>query len=147
MNDLRDLYQQLIIDHNQHPRNFGVLAGANRTAQGHNPLCGDQFNLTARLEGDVITDIKFEGAGCAISKASASIMTTVVKGLTDQGAREVLDRFHLMVTTGEVDTEAMGKLAALADVYKYPARVKCAMLAWRTLAASLDQQAALASTE
>ncbi len=147
MNDLRDLYQQLIIDHNQNPRNFGVLEGANRTAKGHNPLCGDRLNLTALLDGDVITDLKFEGDGCAISKASASIMTTVVKGMTDEEARAVLDRFHRMVTTGEVDTDAMGKLAALADVYKYPARVKCAMLAWRTLAASLDQQAAPASTE
>lgn len=147
MNDLRDLYRQLILDHNQSPRNFGVLEGANRSAQGYNPLCGDEINVSAMLEGATIKAIKFEGAGCAISKASASIMTTVVKGKTVPEAREIMERFHRMATTGELDEQEMGKLAALADIYKYPARVKCAMLAWRTLSASLEQQDTPVSTE
>ncbi|MCH7520162.1 MAG: SUF system NifU family Fe-S cluster assembly protein [Candidatus Marinimicrobia bacterium] len=147
MNDLRDLYQQLILDHNKSPRNFGVLEGANRSAQGYNPLCGDEINVSALLGSDIIEAIKFEGAGCAISKASASIMTTVVKGKTVQEARVIIERFHRMATTGEMNGQDMGKLAALADIHKYPARVKCAMLAWRTLSASLEQQPTLVSTE
>ena len=147
MNDLRDLYQQLILDHNQSPRNFGVLEGANRSARGYNPLCGDEINVSAVLGSDIIKAIKFEGAGCAISKASASIMTTVVKGKTVPEARKVIERFHRMATTGEMNGQDMGKLAALADIHKYPARVKCAMLAWRTLSASLEQQHTPVSTE
>ncbi len=147
MNDLRDLYRQLILDHNQSPRNFGTLEGANRSAQGYNPLCGDEINVSAVLEGETVKAIKFEGAGCAISKASASIMTTVVQGKTVEEAREIIERFHRMATTGELDAQEMGKLAALADIHKYPARVKCAMLAWRTLSASLEQQDTSVSTE
>lgn len=147
MNDLQDLYRQLILDHNQSPRNFGVLDGANRSAQGYNPLCGDEINVSAVVEDDIINAIKFEGAGCAISKASASIMTTVVKGKAVQEAQEIFERFHRMATTGEMNGQDMGKLAALADIHKYPARVKCAMLAWRTLAASLEQQPTPVSTE
>lgn len=147
MNDLRDLYQQLILDHNKSPRNFGVLEGANRSAQGYNPLCGDEINVSAVVEDDIINAIKFEGAGCAISKASASIMTTVVKGKAVQEVQDIFERFHRMATTGEMNGQDMGKLAALADIHKYPARVKCAMLAWRTLSASLEQQPTLVSTE
>lgn len=147
MNDLQDLYRQLILDHNQSPRNFGVLDGANRSAQGYNPLCGDEINVSAVVEDDIINAIKFEGAGCAISKASASIMTTVVKGKAVQEVQDIFERFHRMATTGEMNGQDMGKLAALADIHKYPARVKCAMLAWRTLAASLEQQPTPVSTE
>ena len=147
MDDLRELYQQLILDHNQNPRNFREIKGADRTAHGHNPLCGDDIDLYLTLENDVIRDIGFLGSGCAISKASASIMTTVLKGKTKAEALELLEHFHLMATTGEVDEAKMGKLAALADVYKFPIRVKCAMLAWRTLEASLEEQPETITTE
>lgn len=147
MNDLRDLYQQLILDHHQHPRNFGVLAEANRSADGNNPLCGDQLHLSVLVEDGTVKDIKFEGSGCAIFKASASIMTTVVKGKSTAEVQDLFDAFHHMATTGEADPDKMGKLAALADVYKYPIRVKCAMLAWRTLTASLENEPAAVSTE
>lgn len=145
--DLRDLYQQLILDHNQNPRNFGPLEDSNRNAKGHNPLCGDLIDITARVANDTIEDIHFEGSGCAISKASASIMTTLLKGKSPAEAKALLNKFHKMATTGEMDPDDMGKLAALADVYKYPARVKCAMLAWRTMAASLEGNDEPVSTE
>ncbi len=147
MTDLRDLYQQLILDHNQHPRNFGVLEGAGLRAQGNNPLCGDQLDLYLELGEDRIKDISFEGSGCAIFKSSTSIMTTVVKGKTRAEALEVFERFHRMATTGEMDSAEMGKLAALANVHKYPVRVKCALLAWRTLEAALQEQGEIVSTE
>jgi nitrogen fixation NifU-like protein len=147
MSDLRELYQQLILDHNQHPRNFQEPEGANHKAHGHNPLCGDRIDIFLKLEDDVVRDIGFQGSGCAISKASASIMTTVLKGKTKAEALELLESFLHMATTGEVNTEKLGKLAALADVYKYPVRVKCAMLAWRTLEASLGEEAETISTE
>ena len=147
MDDLRDLYQQLILDHNQNPRNFRTVSGANCSAHGHNPLCGDEIEVTLLLEDDVVKDIGFQGSGCAISKASASIMTTVLKGKTRAEALELLDRFHHLATTGEGDAEQLGKLAALADVYKYPVRVKCAMLPWRTLEASLAAESDTVSTE
>jgi len=147
MYDLRDLYQQLILDHNQNPRNFREIKDADRTAHGHNPLCGDDIDLYLNLEGDVIRDIGFLGSGCAISKASASIMTTVLKGKTRAEARELLEQFHRMATTGEGDPDKLGKLAALADVYKFPIRVKCAMLAWRTLEAGLEERPDTITTE
>ncbi|UCD38597.1 MAG: SUF system NifU family Fe-S cluster assembly protein [Fidelibacterota bacterium] len=147
MNDLRELYQQLILDHNQNPRNFRAIEDASHQAHGHNPLCGDEIVLTLKLEDNVVLDIGFQGSGCAISKASASIMTTVLKGKTRAEALNLLEHFHRMATTGEVDEPKLGKLAALADVYKYPVRVKCAMLAWRTLEASLEEQPTTVSTE
>ncbi len=147
MTDLRDLYQQLILDHNQHPRNFGVLEGAGSTAKGDNPLCGDQLDLYLELEEDRIKDISFVGSGCAIFKSSTSIMTTVVKGKTRAEALEIFERFHRLATTGEMDSAEMGKLAALASVHKYPVRVKCALLAWRTLEAALQEQGEIVSTE
>jgi len=147
MYDLRDLYQQLILDHNQNPRNFREIKDADRTAHGHNPLCGDDIDLYLNLEDDVIRDIGFLGSGCAISKASASIMTTVLKGKTRAEARELLEQFHRMATTGEGDPDKLGKLAALADVYKFPIRVKCAMLAWRTLEAGLEERPDTITTE
>ncbi len=147
MDDLRELYQQLILDHNQNPRNFREIKDADRTAHGHNPLCGDDIDLYLTLDGDVIRDVGFLGSGCAISKASASLMTTVLKGKTKAEALDLLERFHLMATTGEGDPDKLGKLAALADVYKFPVRVKCAMLAWRTLETSLEEQPETVTTE
>ncbi len=147
MDDLRELYQQLILDHNQNPRNFREIKDADRTAHGHNPLCGDDIDLYLTLDGDVIRDVGFLGSGCAISKASASLMTTVLKGKTKAEARKLLEDFHRMATTGEGDPNKLGKLAALADVYRFPVRVKCAMLAWRTLEASLEEQPETVTTE
>ena len=147
MNDMRDLYQQLILDHSKSPRNKGVLENPSGRAVGHNPLCGDRIEVALRLDGDTITEIKFEGSGCAISQASASIMTTVLKGITTDSAQELFENFHQMLTGGGGDKEQLGKLVALADVYKFPVRVKCAMLPWRTLEASLDSQPTMITTE
>ena len=147
MNDLRDLYQQLILDHNQHPKNFGRLEHPTHVNHGYNPLCGDKLDLYLEIEDDQVKDIRFDGSGCAISKSSASIMTTVIKGKSRTAAIEIFDQFQTMATTGEIGEGMHGKLAALADVYKYPARVKCAMLAWRTLAASLQENSEIVSTE
>lgn len=143
MTDLRDLYQQVILDHNRSPRNFRVLEDANRTAEGANPLCGDRLTLYVRVEDDVIQAVAFQGAGCAISQASASLMTSHVKGKTTAEALQAFHAFHDMVTssaTSEVDAGALGKLAALAGVRQYPARVKCANLSWHTLHAALTER-------
>jgi len=143
MSELTDLYQEVILDHNRRPRNFGPLAEATRTANGHNPLCGDRLRLYLRLDGDRIGDISFEGSGCAISKASASLMTEAVKGRQIADAMDLFERFHQVVTTPmdqPVDDAAVGKLAALAGVREFPARVKCASLAWHTLKAALEGQ-------
>jgi nitrogen fixation NifU-like protein len=141
MSDLSDLYQEVILDHNRRPRNFGALANATRIANGHNPLCGDRLKLYLRLDGDRIADIAFEGSGCAISKASASLMTDAVKGRPIADAITLFDRFHQVVTTPidqPIDEAAVGKLAVLAGVREYPVRVKCASLPWHTLKAALD---------
>jgi nitrogen fixation NifU-like protein len=141
MSDLTDLYQEVILDHNRRPRNFGALPDATRVANGHNPLCGDRLKLYLRLEGDRIETIAFEGSGCAISKASASLMTDAVKGQSVPDALALFDRFHQVVTTPmdqPVDEASVGKLAVLAGVREYPARVKCASLAWHTLKAALE---------
>lgn len=140
MTDLRELYQQVILEHCRHPRNFKELENANRTAEGYNPLCGDQLTLYVRLEGDKIVDISFKGSGCAISKASASLMTGAVKGKTLAEAEELFGRFHDMVTSGHdaaIDEDAVGKLAVLGGVREFPVRVKCATLAWHTLQSAL----------
>ena len=147
MNDLRELYQQLILDHNQSPKNFGRLDDPTHVGHGHNPLCGDKLDLYLQIEDDLVKDIRFNGTGCAISKSSASIMTTVIKGKSRAEAMGIFDEFHTMATTGEISERMQGKLAALADVYKYPARVKCAMLSWRTLASSLQEDGEIVSTE
>ena len=147
MNDLRDLYQQLILDHNQHPKNFGKLDHPTHIGHGHNPLCGDKLDLYLEIEDDRVKEISFDGSGCAISKSSTSIMTTVIKGKSRAEALTIFEHFHTMATTGEMSEDMQGKLAALADVYKYPARVKCAMLSWRTLAASLEDAHETVSTE
>ena len=139
MSDLNDLYQEVILDHNKRPRNFRTIAGASHRADGHNPLCGDRLSLYVQVSGGSITDVAFQGAGCAISKASASLMTDAVKGQSLAAARDLFDRFHRMVTTPpDQAVEDMGKLAVLAGVREFPVRVKCASLAWHTLKAALD---------
>lgn len=139
MSELTDLYQEVILDHNRCPRNFHALANASHQAEGYNPLCGDRLTLYLKLDGDLISDAAFEGAGCAISKASASLMTDAIKGRTVPDARLLFDRFHRMVTTPMEDgVEDMGKLSALAGVREFPVRVKCASLAWHTFKAALD---------
>ena len=132
--DLRDLYQEVILDHNRKPRNFGKLEDANRKAEGHNPLCGDRLTVYMDLEGDRIRDIKFEGSGCAISKASASMMTSELKGKSVEEAEKTFHRFHRMVTeSDDADVESLGKLAAFSGVREFPVRVKCASLPWHTM--------------
>ncbi|MFQ6676087.1 MAG: Fe-S cluster assembly sulfur transfer protein SufU [Fidelibacterota bacterium] len=145
--DLRDLYQDMILDHNRNPRNFGPLEGANRRSEGFNPLCGDKITVYLHLDGDVIRDIHFDGSGCAISKASASIMTTVLKGKSISQAEELFREFHEMVTEGNRKPPSETKLAVLAGVRKYPVRVKCATLAWHTMKNSLRGKEEVVSTE
>ncbi len=151
MTDLRDLYQQIILDHNRSPRNFRAVPDANHSAEGNNPLCGDVITIMIRLEDDVISDIGFQGSGCAISQASASLMTQAVKGKTRQEAERLFHAFHSMVT-GEAegagpDRDTLGKLAALGGVRQFPARVKCANLPWHTLHAALQASPKPVSTE
>ena len=141
MSELDELYQEVILDHNRSPRNFRTMAQANRKAQGYNPLCGDQVTVYLQLEGGVIKDISFQGSGCAISKASASMMTDAVKGKSIAEAQALFDRFHRMVTTPlEQPVEDLGKLSALAGVREFPVRVKCASLAWHTLKAAMANE-------
>jgi nitrogen fixation NifU-like protein len=136
--ELNDLYRDVILDHNRRPRNFGGLEPADATVEGFNPMCGDRLTVRLRLADDTISDIRFEGQGCAISTASASLMTEAVKGKTRAEALQLFDRVHQLLTddaaTGE---EELGKLAALSGVREYPARVKCASLCWHTLASAL----------
>ena len=146
MSDLRDLYQEVILDHNRTPRNFGRLENANRESEGHNPLCGDRVKVFLHVEDGRIEDIAFQGSGCAISTASASLMTEALKGLTVREAREVFQGFHELVTTGG-DPENLGKLAVFSGVREYPIRVKCATLAWHAVQAALDQQDHPVTTE
>jgi nitrogen fixation NifU-like protein len=150
MADLSDLYQQIIIEHNRSPRNFKVLPDATGTAEGDNPLCGDRIIVYVKLDGDSVADIGFQGKGCAISQASASLMTGAVKGKPVAEAERLFQAFHAMVTsdpTKTPDTSALGKLAAFAGVRQFPARVKCANLAWHTLHAILARSAESVSTE
>jgi nitrogen fixation NifU-like protein len=146
--NLKDLYRDVILDHNRSPRNFGRLVPANAEAAGHNPLCGDKLNLTARLQGDRLEDLRFEGQGCAISTASASLMTEVVKGRTRQEIAELYDEVHELLTdTSHAPKRDLGKLMALAGIAEFPARVKCASLCWHTLNAALSREPAPVSTE
>lgn len=150
MSELTDLYQEVILDHNRRPRNFGPLAGATRTAEGYNPLCGDRLTLYVRIEGDRLTGVSFEGSGCAISKASASLMTDAVKGHTIDEVTLLFDRVHEMLTTPidqPVNDAAVGKLAVLSGVREFPTRVKCASLAWHTLKSALVASSEIAKTE
>jgi nitrogen fixation NifU-like protein len=144
--DLTDLYQQLILDHSRSPRNFRVLPDANRTARGSNPICGDNYILYAKMDGEVVKDISFQGSGCAISKASASLLTERLKGRTITEAKRLFDKVHDMVTTGNYDGD-VGKLAALAGVHKFPVRVKCAILPWHALMAAVEGRGETVSTE
>ena len=141
MSDLNDLYQEVILDHNRRPRNFHALADPSHTAEGYNPLCGDRLTLYLKLDAGVVADVSFEGAGCAISKASASLKTHAGKGKTIGEAQALFDRFHRMVTTPpEEPVEDLGKLSALAGVREFPVRVKCASLAWHTLKAAMANE-------
>lgn len=150
MSDLRELYQEVILDHNKRPRNLRKLEGANRKAEGYNPLCGDKVVIYLKLDGDVVRDVTFEGTGCAISTASASMMTESLKGKTVDQVRSLFAGFHDFVT-GNADApsgaEAIGKLAAFGGVCEFPIRVKCATLPWHTLRAALDGSAGSVSTE
>jgi len=150
MADLTDLYQQIIIEHNRSPRNFKKLSAPNRRALGDNPLCGDKITLEVQLDGEVISDIGFQGSGCAISQASASLMTSAVQGKTKQEAEALFRRVHEMLTsatTVPVEPSSVGKLAALAGVRQFPMRVKCASLSWHTLHAALQAAATPITTE
>jgi nitrogen fixation NifU-like protein len=147
---IRDLYQEVVFDHNRNPRNFRVIPGASRKIEGFNPLCGDRITLYVRINDGLIEDVSFQGSGCAISTASASLMTEIVKGKTEQEAEHLFELFH-RITTGKngeaVNLEDLGKLAVLAGVRAYPARVKCATLAWHSLQAALKNEAETVSTE
>ncbi len=147
--ELRDLYQEVIFDHNRNPRNFRIIDPSDRKVEGFNPLCGDRLTLFLQMAGDVISDASFQGSGCAISTASVSLMTEIIKGKTIAEAEALFKLFHEMTTGKEehIDLEAMGKLAVLAGVREYPARVKCATLAWHTLDAALKNAAESVSTE
>ena len=150
MLDLRELYQQVILDHNRSPRNFRQIDAPDRVASGDNPLCGDNIKVFVKLDGDVIQDVSFHGSGCAISQASASLMTTSVIGKTTAEAEELFNNFHAMVAGDarqEVSRAGLGKLAAFAGVREFPARVKCANLAWHTLHAALREETDPVSTE
>ena len=149
MADLRDLYQEIILEHSKQPRNYRALPSAQHRAEGYNPLCGDRFTVYVNLEGDTIRDATFEGSGCAISKASASMMTQALKGKSRADAEKLFENFHKLVTGhGESNgTENLGKLAAFSGVSEFPVRVKCATLAWHTLQAALKGQQDTVSTE
>jgi nitrogen fixation NifU-like protein len=149
MSDLSDLYQEILLEHNSKPRNFRKLEDATVQADGYNPLCGDQYSLYLKLDDDVITDIGFQGAGCAISKASASMLTQRVKGMTVEEAEEIFNQFHKMLTEpgAEVDYDMLEDLETLSGVSEYPTRIKCAILVWHTLRAALQGQEDVVTTE
>jgi nitrogen fixation NifU-like protein len=149
MSELSDLYQEVILDHNKNPRNFREIENADKTADGHNPLCGDALKVYLAMDNDTVKDVAFKGSGCAISKASASMMTQIVKGKTREEAEVLFDEFHRMVTGAldiETDENNLGKLKIFAGVLEFPARVKCASLSWHTLHAALNNEAEV-STE
>ncbi len=151
MSDLRELYQQVILDHNQNPKNFKKIEPATHFAEGYNPLCGDRIDIYLKVENGKIVDIGFQGSGCAISKASASVMTSEVKGKTVEEARELFEKFHKLIT-GELNEEEdnfekLGKIAVFSGVKQFPTRVKCAALAWHTLLAALKGKQKQVTTE
>jgi len=150
MSALRELYQEVILDHNKSPRNFRGMDGANRKIEGYNPLCGDHYTIFLKVEDDVIADVSFQGNGCAISKASASVITQAVKSKSKAEAEQLFEKFQKLVTgvlAGSDQIENLGKLAAFSGVSEFPARVKCAMLPWHSLHAALESKAAVVSTE
>ncbi len=141
MSELSDLYQEVILDHNKNPRNFREIENADRRADGNNPLCGDKLQVFVKMDGETVEDVSFVGSGCAISKASASMMTQTVKGKTKEAAAKIFDEFHRMVTGKlniENDENNLGKLRIFAGVLEFPARVKCASLSWHTVNAALQ---------
>lgn len=150
MADLRDLYQEVILEHSKAPRNYRALKTSDHKAEGYNPLCGDRFTVYLEMDGDSIRDITFQGSGCAISKASASMMTQSLKGKTRAQAEELFERFHKVVT-GQTPANGgqaeLGKLAVFSGVSEFPTRVKCATLAWHTLQAALEEKQQAVSTE
>ena len=147
--DLGDLYQEVILDHNRQPRNFGALPGANRRAEGFNPLCGDRVTVEVEMRDGVVKDIRFQGSGCAISKASASMMTESMKGRTRVEAEALFQEFHRLLTgdAAAPDPAALGKLVVFSGVREFPVRVKCATLAWHTLRSALENAREIATTE
>ena len=147
MFDLRELYQEVILDHSRQPRNFGCPDGANREARGDNPLCGDKVTVYLAIDDGVVKDIGFDGRGCAISMASASLMTEAVKGRTEEEACSLFERFRELVTTDDPEGDDLDKLNVLAGVRQYPIRVKCATLPWHTLTAAMKQSKRMVSTE
>ena len=149
MSNLEALYQEVILDHNRKPRNFREMEHADRRVEGRNPLCGDEITLWVKLDGDKLADVSFKGSGCAVSKSSASLMTSSVKGKTKAESLELFERFHQMITgkMPEADREKLGSLAALGGVSRFPIRVKCASLAWHALRSALDGSADEVSTE
>ena len=149
MTDLQDLYQELILDHGRRPRNFRKLEGASRSAEGYNPLCGDKVKIYVNMDDDIVKDISFEGAGCAISTASASIMTETLKGRTRAEAEKLFQTFHDLVTGqhAQLDAPELGKLAVFSGVSEFPIRVKCATLSWHTLRAAMNGEGEVISTE
>ena len=139
---VHDLYQEIILDHSKRPRNCHPMDDANRKAEGYNPLCGDKLKLFLKMEGDVVKDVSFVGSGCAISTASASLMTESLKGKTREEALKLLDKFHELLTTDAAIRDDLGKLVVFCGVRDYPARVKCATLAWHTLKSALSSETA-----
>jgi len=144
--DLTELYQQLLLDHSKSPRNFRALPDANRTAQGTNPICGDSCTIYAKIEGDVVQDLTFQGSGCAISMASASLLTESLKGKTEAEVKVMFGKVSDMMTTGHVDGD-LGKLSALSGVHRFPVRIKCAILPWHAVAAAVEGRGETISTE
>ncbi len=152
MSELRDLYQEVILDHNKNPRNYRKMPDATRSVEGYNPLCGDHYTIHVKMDGDRISDVSFEGAGCAISKASASVMSSMVKGKRKAEAENLFQDFHKLVkgelnAEEEENVEKLGKLAAFAGVSEFPVRVKCASLAWHTMHAALSEETQTVTTE
>jgi nitrogen fixation NifU-like protein len=147
MSDLRDLYQQVILDHNRKPRNFRTIPGANRTAEGYNPLCGDRITLELVVEDGIVKDAAFQGTGCAISRAAASMMTASVIGKPEREVDALFHRVHAMLTGTNGAAAELGKVAVFAGVREFPSRIKCATLAWHTLQAALHRAAEPVSTE
>jgi nitrogen fixation NifU-like protein len=145
--DLDDLYQQVILDHCKSPRNFHTLNGANRKGEGYNPLCGDNYTVFLKMDGDVVQEAAFQGSGCCISKASASLLTSAVKGKTKAEVKSLFVKVHDMMTTGNVSDDGVGKLAVFAGVHKFPARVKCAILSWHAVVAAVEGKDGPVSTE
>ena len=145
--DLNELYQEVILDHSKSPHNFHKLEGANRVAEGHNPLCGDNVAIYLLMEDDIIKNISFQGSGCAISKASASLLTDSLQGKSKAQAEELFGKVHDMVTTGRVNGAEVGKLTVFSGVHKFPARVKCAILPWHAVVAAMEGKTEPVTTE